>query len=250
MSLSDEILMAYADDELEPAQRAAVEQAMACDPDLARRVAEHKALRERLHRAYDPVLREPIPANLLAAAREPPAGSPDNVIALQPRAPRRRPAPWQWAAMAASLLVGLGIGQLTRWGGASDPLAARNGQLLARGALAEALNQQLASTQDPHSPMQVGISYLAKDGSYCRTFTWADRGGLAGLACREGRDWQVQMLMQSASGPEGEGQYRRAASALPAAIAQAAQAQMSGEPLDAQSEAAARASGWLPPHGR
>jgi hypothetical protein len=246
MSFSDEVLMAYADEELEPAQRAAVEQAMAVDPEVARRVAEHKALRERLHRAYEPILGEEIPERLLETAHARAAQSVDNMIPLQRKASRARPLPWLWTAIAASVLAGVGIGQLTPLLGGAGPFASRDGQLFARGALANALEHQLASNQAPHAAVQMGISFLAKDGRYCRTFTVTERGGLAGLACREPRDWQIQMLMQSASESEGRAQYRPAASPLPDAIAQAAQAQMSGEPLDAHGESAARESGWRP----
>ena len=58
MSISDETLMAYADGELEPAQRAEIEAAMAADPKLAERVEQHRALRRKLNAAYDPVLLE------------------------------------------------------------------------------------------------------------------------------------------------------------------------------------------------
>src|SRR5207253_696626 len=61
MSYSEETLMAYADGELDPAARAALEAAMAADPGLAQRVARHQALRARLRAALDPVLDEPLP---------------------------------------------------------------------------------------------------------------------------------------------------------------------------------------------
>jgi hypothetical protein len=138
----------------------------------------------------------------------------------------------------------VGVGHLTTRLGAAGPFSSRNGQLVARGTLANALDQQLASNQDAHAPVQMGISYVAKDGTYCRTFTLNDRSALAGLACRDPQDWQVQMLMQSASKSQGGVQYRRAASALPEAMARAVEAQMSGDPLDAHAEAVARNNGW------
>jgi hypothetical protein len=246
MDFSDEMLMAYADQELDPAQRAAVEHAMASDPEIARRVAEHKALRARLHDAYDPVLREEMPARLLDAVREQSQGRGENVIPLHRRTQRMRQSGWQWIALAASLVLGVVIGQFVAHPARVGPFATRDGQLLARGELASALSQQLASTQKPHAPVQLGISYLTKDGEYCRTFTLTDRGSLAGLACRDARDWHVQMLVQSVSEPAPGTQYRRAASSIPDAIARAVDAQISGEPLDARQEAAAQGSGWRP----
>jgi hypothetical protein len=244
MSFSDEILMAYADGELDPDQRAAVERAMAADSDIARRIAEHKALRDQLRNAYAPVLKEEIPGRLLESVRDRPDRSGDNVIPLHRQASRARPVTWQWTAIAASLLLGVVIGQLTTRLGSGGPITARDGQLFARGTLANALDRQLASDQDPNATVWMGISYVAKDGTYCRTFTLNNRSALAGLACRDPQDWQVQMLMRSTSKSEEGAQYRRAASALPDAIAQAVEAQMSGAPLDARGEAVARSNGW------
>jgi hypothetical protein len=246
MGFSDEILMAYADGELPPAQRAAVEQAMAADPDVARRVAEHQALRARLRATYEPVLDEQIPERLLEAVRARPGAEAGNVVPLRRGRERLRPSLWQWTAIAASLLIGAIIGQFAFRPSAVGPLATQDGQLLARGTLADALSHQLASTQSPQAPVQMGVSYLAKDGEYCRTFTLRERGSLAGLACRSSRDWHVQMLVQSTPEPTAATRYRRAASSLPNAILQAVEAQISGEPLDAREEAAARGRGWSP----
>jgi uncharacterized protein YaiL (DUF2058 family) len=69
MSFSDETLMAYADGELEPAARAEVESAMRGDPEVAARVARHQALRTDVFAAFAPVLDEPVPARLSAAAK-------------------------------------------------------------------------------------------------------------------------------------------------------------------------------------
>ena len=48
MKFDDETLMSYADGELDAAQRAQIEAAIALDPGLALRVQEHKALRARM----------------------------------------------------------------------------------------------------------------------------------------------------------------------------------------------------------
>ncbi len=69
MIFSDETVMAYADGELDEATRAAVESAMATDSALADRVARERRFRARLHSEFDPVLTEPIPDQLLAAAK-------------------------------------------------------------------------------------------------------------------------------------------------------------------------------------
>src|SRR5581483_5482880 len=69
VNLSDEVLMAYADGELDGKMRVEVENALATDPEIAQRVAAYKALRATLQGSYDKVLDEPIPDRLVAAAR-------------------------------------------------------------------------------------------------------------------------------------------------------------------------------------
>jgi anti-sigma factor RsiW len=69
MTISDEILMAYADGELNAATRASVEAAMQDDPEIRKRVAHHRALRETMRGAFSSVLDEPVPDRLIQAAR-------------------------------------------------------------------------------------------------------------------------------------------------------------------------------------
>src|ERR1700736_4408975 len=109
MTFSEETLMAYADGELDPATRAAVEAAMAGDPQLAQRVARHQRLRTRLSGAFDPVLDEPLPQRLLNTVRSAPANArADNVVPLQrARASAPRWSWPQWGAIAASLVAGV-----------------------------------------------------------------------------------------------------------------------------------------------
>ncbi|HYL72262.1 MAG TPA: anti-sigma factor [Candidatus Dormibacteraeota bacterium] len=244
MTFSDETLMAYADGELDAATRAAVESAAAADPQLAQRIARHRALRARLQGAFEPLLAQPVPERLLAVARG--TGGErrgDNVIAFGARRPPRWSWP-QWGAMAASLIVGVLLGPLLlRSGAPRAPLDVSGGRVLASGALAHALSQQLASGQPAAAPVSIGISFRARRGGYCRTFVLHQEQSLAGLACREGSSWQVMALAQSAASPGG---YRQAASALPPAVAGTLDELMEGDPLDAASEAAARAHGWNP----
>jgi anti-sigma factor RsiW len=68
-TFSDETLMAFADGELDATTRAAVDAAMREDPEVAKRVAQHRALRAKLQLAYASELDEAPPERLLAAAR-------------------------------------------------------------------------------------------------------------------------------------------------------------------------------------
>ena len=248
MTFSEETLSAYADGELDAATRAALEAAMATDPQLAQRIARYRALRGRVRDAFAPVLAEPVPERLLASARGVSTGeSAANVIAFQARQPRRPQWSWpQWGAMAASLLVGVLLGPLLRPAAPQAPLETSGGRMLARGVLAQALSQQLASAQPPAAPVAIGVSFRARSGDYCRTFVLRETQSLAGLACRTGPAWQVVALAQSEGLGTGGGGLRQAGSALPPAVAGTLAELIAGEPLDAAAEAAARAAGWNP----
>ncbi len=253
MTISDETLMAYADGELDAAARAAVESAMQNDPQIAKRVAQHRALRFKVQAAYSAELSEAVPERLLMAARGNASRQGGNVVNLQearaamersaPRAGPRRPS-WQSAgALAASLVVGVAVG-FFMWGRSQSPLVlGPGGALVARGPLAQALSNQLASEQSPSSAVRVEVSFLAKSGEYCRTFLLSGEASPSGLACRHGDEWQVQTL---AGGPAaaGDSEYRTAGSGLPASILKSVEGQIAGEPLDQAGEETARARGW------
>jgi len=87
-------LHAYVDNQLDPAQRSAIEERLAADPTLARMAAAYAKQNAALHAVFDPVLGAPVPS----ALKRPPA----------PRWPRRL----QQAAAAALLLA---IGAAGGW---------------------------------------------------------------------------------------------------------------------------------------
>lgn len=241
--LKDQALMAYVDGELDETQRQALEPSIAGDPQLAREVERQRALRAGVQGAFADVLDEPVPDRLTALIA---GGAADEApLVLRPQfgaRPRTRSfGAAHWAAMAASLVLGAGIGLAAGLGpGWLDPapIATESGRMVARGALAEALDGQLAA--DTAREVQVGLSFRAEDGAYCRTFV-IDRAQIAGLGCREGEGWTVRA---TADAPAGQGDYRTAASATPAPILAAVEGLIAGEPLDAAQEAAARSRGW------
>ncbi|TFW33436.1 anti-sigma factor family protein [Massilia horti] len=243
MNITDEILMAYADGELDPAQRAEVEQAMRADPGVAAAVERHRALRADVFAAFAGVLDEPVPERLQPRAV---SSGHVRVDALQAAGARTLPARWswpQWGGMAASLAVGILVGALG-WQGmhvdaSSAPLAQVGGELVAQGALAQALSRQLASEQGQDADVKLGVSFEAKDGSYCRSFTIGSAGG---LACRSGGQWRVPVLAEGDA--EQGGAYRQAGSAMPAAVLDAIDQRIAGRTLDAERERAVRAQGW------
>ncbi len=246
MTFSEETLRAYAENELDAATRTAVEAAMAVDPEIARRVAQHKALRGKLRLAFDNVMQEPTPQRLINAARGVPAVRREgNVIPLRRKAPPRRGLP-QWLSIAASLVIGITIGQALLHGSASTTVTSRDGQLSASGVLARALNTQLASAQAGETPVQIGVSFKSKAGDYCRTFTLHEATTLAGLACRQHDDWHLQVLTQTTPPTRSAGAYHQAGSEIPKPVLQAVDDNIAGDPLDAHAEAATRDKNWNP----
>lgn len=244
MNYDDEILMAYADGELDEAKRAEIAAAAAKDPELARRVQQFRSLRDEIAGAYSMVLDQPVPDRLREAARgagkQPPKG---NVVQFPTRGTKVPPASWrgrEWFAMAASLVLGV----LLSWKFLSPggDIVTREGALVARGELASALDSQLASTQGQSSAVFINVSFKAKDGSFCRSFIARD-SSTSGVACRAGENWRVDAL--SAVEVTG-GDLRQAAASFPATLIDYIESRMAGEALDAAGEQAARDRGWAP----
>jgi hypothetical protein len=251
--IPEETLLAYVDGELDGSARAEVEAALHDDPSLAREVERQRALRQRLSAAYDPVLDEPIPPRLLAAAQMKPA--PGRVVDLsavraeratpQP-APRSARAGWgwaQWGGMAACLAIGLFVGRALL--GPSADIALHDGKLVAQGGLDRMLTQAAAADSDATAPNRVGLTFVSKGGDYCRTFSWgAGAANSAGLACRAGSGWELRTLARNTTGGEPGGPMRMAGSGLPEPVLRAVEAEIAGSPLDAQAERAALQAGW------
>ena len=116
--------------------------------------------------------------------------------------------------------------------------------MLASGVLAHALSEQLASNQVADPPVHIGISFLSRNGDYCRTFRLREKSTLAGLACRDGGGWRLEAMSAMDRASSGSGEYQPAASSLPPIIEQSVDGLIVGDPLDAKGEAAARGKGW------
>ena len=69
---------------------------------------------------------------------------------------------------------------------------------MASGLLDEALTQQLASNQSDTAPVHIGLTYRDDSGAFCRTFALIQDGADAGIACRSGDAWRVEMLTHAA----------------------------------------------------
>lgn len=251
MTLSEETLMAYADDELDAATRASVEAAMQEDPEIGKSIARHRALRDRMQGAFSAVLNEPVPDRLVDAARgriAAPQGAVVDLSLAREAAGQKNSAArtrWQPAAMAASLLLGLGLGFLA-WHGSGATLIrpGAGGGLVAGAALVEALSTQLSDDRAADRVAVTGLSFRDKSGDYCRTFVLTGSDASSGLACHEGTDWRIKALAQAPREAANPGNFRTAASESSPLIRAAVENSIDGEPLDHAGEIAARQTGW------
>ncbi|SEK60934.1 Transmembrane transcriptional regulator (anti-sigma factor RsiW) [Pseudoxanthomonas sp. GM95] len=258
MNIDDATLMAYLDGELDAEGVAQVDAALANDPELAARIARQQRLDARLRGAHAKAAEEAVPDALMqlvlgtgaaasanesiaeasAPVAEPQANVVSNVVALPPHK-RARTVVTHLSALAAGIVLAvLTLPWLRGGAGGADWEQGANG-LQARGALAAALDGQLAA--DPAGKVQVALSFRDQAGQYCRAFRLAS-AKTAGLACHDAQGWSLPVLAHD--GESAQGELRQAASPLPAAVLEAVDARIAGDTLDAGGEQAARTAGW------
>ena len=235
MTSNDEKFFAWLDGELSGAEAAEMESRVAADPRLAQLAEQHRAVASRLRSAFDTVAEAPVPERLSQVLR--PEGEVVDFAERREDRERRRPAflP-QWAAMAATLVVGLFVGMMVREPGGA-PVELQGGGIYATATLDGALDAQLASAPDD-SDLRIGVTFRNQEGAICRSFTGKQA---TGLACRDGDRWRVSGLFPAPEGQSGE--YRMAAGMDPN-LAALIDSTIAGEPLDATQERAAKQRGW------
>lgn len=253
MMIDDALLLAFADGELDALTSERVANEIARSADLQRKLEAHQKLKDQLAAHYAPVADEPVPdrfAALLGGAAETSRPEAEVVSLADVRAQRERdarkaqpPRKMAWssvAAIAATLVLGLAIGNVFGGGAGVDgssPVAVRNGVMVADGRLSKALETQLASAQASNAVTRIGLTFRTQDGGLCRTFQDA---ALSGIACRQGDGWRLD---QAVSGTAQGTQYRQVSSGDPR-ITDAVSAMIDGTPMDAQAEKAALAAKW------
>lgn len=229
--MSDEKFFAWLDGELGPEEAAAVQARVAADPQLARLAEQHRAFGAQLRGAFDPVATAPVPQRLQSGLR-PSAEVIDFATAKRARGIPSLP---QWAAIAATLVLGVLLGTMVPQRSGS-PVEAQGGKLYAASALNHALDTQLASA--PAGDVRIGLTFRDRAGEICRSFTGSAGSG---LACREGARWRLKGLFAA---PEGQSSDYRMAAGMDPNLAAVVDSAMAGEPFDAPAEKAARDHGW------
>lgn len=244
MNITDHEIQAYVDGELAPEDAARLEAAIAADVMVAARVEREKRLRASLRGAYEPVLAEPVPDRLRTLLAGPAEGATaradDRVVELRQRRPERAR---RWSVPAMALAASIAVVAIVAGGGLRPPgrsdLRLDGGRLLAHGSLAEALEGALASEPVPGAPVRVGLTFRDARGRICRSFEHVP-AAQAGLACRDGERWRIEVL---ATGADDGGELRQA-SGLPPELQAAVDGRLSDGPFDAARERSARDAGW------
>ena len=205
----ESMLVAYVDNQLEPAQMAAVEEIIREDPEARTIVGVLRRSAAAVKNAFDKPLHEPVPERLLTAIGPEDAASESNVVPLRPRRRRLdRSAITALAASLAALAVGFGAGYWQaapaggiRLAGGSD--GTESGQYEA--ALYQALEGNNPGTQVAYVDAAAGRRgaviivgpVAANVGGNCLEFRreWSDANNKIvsrGLACRSDTgEWSV-----------------------------------------------------------
>lgn len=226
--IEDDMLMAYADGELDAETAARVEAALDQDEALAERLGVFLSTRSALKAAFDPP--PPVSPGLEAAVRAmaEPRG---RVVSLT----ARRAPVWRPAAVAAALALAVGLG--AGWLLAPPGGVPATGLALAPGADAALVSLASGETADlGGGRLTILSSFEDADGALCREVAQDGAAAMLAVACRAGSGWELRFALAAGSGGEA---YRPAAA--PEALDAWLMATGAGEPLDPAAEAAALA---------
>jgi len=227
----EEEFFAWLDGELDAETATRIEARVAASPKLSASATEHRRLKAGLAAAFSPIM---------GAEPAPPEFSPAPAIDFGARAADREERQSRfslphWAAMAATLALGLLVGNLVSRDNGS-PVTVDDGRLVAAASLERALDTQLASTPAV-AGVRIGLTFRDAQARICRSYSDASASG---LACRDGTDWRIRELFQNDA---QSSEYRMAAGQNPR-LAEVIDQTIAGEPFDAREELEARDRGW------
>ena len=224
--VSDEMLMAFADGELDPESARDISRAVGADPALARRVEAFRASRVLARDSLAVGLADPVPDHLVAAIMKPANADRRRVVW---RARRALP-------LAAALALAAGIGGYVLGGRDSA-----NGLLTADPAVNAALDRSLTGeTVDLDGQTATVLATFRTKEGICRSFSLSGDGRtpVRGLGCRSGHGWRIAM---AAADVGGDTFSPAAGAASLDALLDALEAE---GPVDASAEQGIRESGW------
>jgi anti-sigma factor RsiW len=244
-TFSDEILMRFADGELDPETVARIEQAMEIDDRLVTRVAMFIETRAQAQAALKPLLDEPVPEKLVAAVEQmiDARRAGEKAASVLPFGGGRIAAPpsrSQWRLPIAASLAAAVVGALAGYWAAGTN-ERRQGGLWVAGVIRPALAQALETVESGKEIRLAGISdrfraiatFRNNSQDLCREFEVdsQDRSTVVSVACRSGDEWRVSFAVVA---PGDAGGY------APASSTEALDAYLSaieaGAPMSAEEE--------------
>lgn len=226
----------------------AIEAALNADPALAGRVAALAGDDEAaaaVRAAFAPVLDAPVPERLTRIVAAP---APRSAGRALPQPANDTGPGWRWpqfAAMAASLVLGVVIGGPLLTGGGTDDSSAGGSLVLASADVDAMLRTAPSGKKVDLASLGTGevvLTFRNVDGQLCRQFMLESAGGATSdaLACAggSGQDWQIEAYGRRAA-PAGEMKLA-GGDAAPAVVA-AVDAMIDSDALLGADEAAALA---------
>lgn len=247
--ITDELLMAFADGELENGLARQVEIAIAGNPALASRLEVFRLTGRALGPHFDAVLEAQPPAAMLQAIRSAPmtrlAQAPGKVSfgdslrnVLQGFG--FGPSPWPTlATLAAGIVIGV-VAMQTGGPGGTALVAEQNGKLIAAGQLAQTLESK-TMRESLDGGIRVMATFKDETGRWCRLYQGSEHSG---LACRQQTpQWQILAAGEGVAGSADT--YGTAAGGGAKAVDDLIETMMGPEgALDAEADASLVKGGW------
>lgn len=224
--ITDELLMAYADGELDSAEQRRVERYLANDPASAQRLEMFTQTGRDLGRLFDQPMREAIPERLLQTVMGSNSSSPAATMKLTQRRPRfltalteaffPSHAGWKTAAATAALLI---VGAAAGWtlnntqasGSGPSLVSLADGALVASKELGRVLAGAPSGIavglgqQSANFAVKPVLSFQSISGGYCRQYELSNASGsrFSGVGCRMANgQWRIEVHSQVAAAPD------------------------------------------------
>jgi len=259
MTFNDDTLIAYLDGQLPEADYAPLEQALNNDAALRTRLQALAESSELARRAFDPVLLEPVPPQLIAAiwrapdprakAETPGRSSPAGLLAWL----GLTSGPRAWPALASVVVLGLGmvIGWQLLTPASGSHWTLREGAPVSDEALALALEVSPSGRvlRTAGGAVEIVASFEQVGGGHCREFNRNSPDGSLdelGIACRNAQgDWQIELLVaEDRPSQSGQTGYQTASNQQHEQADAFLRDRVQGLPLNEAQEQALIERGW------
>jgi hypothetical protein len=249
LDLTDELLVAYVDDELDSQQRAMVSAVLDRNAVLSRRADEMRLARDLLREAFPLQSDAAVPVRIDSAATQLAAACAGHRWSSR-KAPGFRVR--RSHAIAAGLVlctVAASYFVLRPAGDEQRPMVTALTEIgpenPLHGVLESTASAQLIKVPGEDAAVRAVLTFRAKDGRFCREFEiLADSGSSTGIACREEGHWRTEVLASGAAIATGGNNYTPAGGSDEAAVAEVFDGLVQGEPLGIDEETRLLAAGW------